>query len=282
MLLVSATGDWTRNVPKEEYPAIKRIYDLYGKGDQVEVVQIHEVHNFNQLSREAVYRFFAKHHPGLSDPKELAEHDVDVPMLQEMMVLSNRTLPSGALDLKGLFGEWRRMAQESTPEDLAFLRERLRQTLAVEIPREVMASENGQSIVLARPSKKDRVPGIWISGQGTTAIVIDGRGSSSALNEDVVKRLQSEGRPILLLDVFQTGAAKSERNRSDKAVGSDDEEDRANAAAGDPKFLTFNVTDDAARVQDIVTAIVYASQKNRKVDLYASGEAACGLLLQLR
>jgi hypothetical protein len=25
MLLVSATGDWTRNVPKEEYPAIKRI-----------------------------------------------------------------------------------------------------------------------------------------------------------------------------------------------------------------------------------------------------------------
>ena len=57
MLLVSATGDWTRNVPKEEYPAIRKIYDLYGKGDQVEVVQIDEVHNFNRLSREAVYRF---------------------------------------------------------------------------------------------------------------------------------------------------------------------------------------------------------------------------------
>ncbi len=28
MLLVSATGDWTSHVPKEEYPAIERIYDL--------------------------------------------------------------------------------------------------------------------------------------------------------------------------------------------------------------------------------------------------------------
>lgn len=33
MLLVSATGDWTRNVPRQEYPAIRRIYELYGKGD---------------------------------------------------------------------------------------------------------------------------------------------------------------------------------------------------------------------------------------------------------
>ena len=60
MLVVSATGDWTRNVPREEFPAIKKIYDLYGKGDQVEVVQIDEVHNFNQLSRQAVYSFFAR------------------------------------------------------------------------------------------------------------------------------------------------------------------------------------------------------------------------------
>ena len=79
MLLVSATGDWTHNVPREEYPAIKRIYDLYGKGDQVEVVQIDEKHNFNQPSREAVYQFFAKHHPGLSDSRELKEHDIRCP-----------------------------------------------------------------------------------------------------------------------------------------------------------------------------------------------------------
>ena len=59
MFLVSATGDWTHNVPHEEYPAIRRIYDLYGKGDQVDVVQYDLPHNFAELSREAVYRYFA-------------------------------------------------------------------------------------------------------------------------------------------------------------------------------------------------------------------------------
>ena len=60
MLLVSATGDWTHNVPKEEFPAIKRIYDLYGKGDQVEVVQIDEKHNFNQLEPRGSVSIFCQ------------------------------------------------------------------------------------------------------------------------------------------------------------------------------------------------------------------------------
>ena len=53
-----------------------------------------------------------------------------------------------------------------------------------------------------------------------------------------------------------------------------DEEAQADAAAGYPRFLTFNVSDDAARVQDIVTAIAYASRDNREVEVYASGDAA--------
>ncbi len=274
MLLVSATGDWTRNVPKEEYPAIKRIYELYGKSDQVEVVQINEVHNFNQLSREAVYRFFAKHHPGLSESKELGEHDIDVPMLQEMMALSNRALPAHALDEEGLFRTWQGMAQASRIEDRAFLRERLRQTLTVEIPQDVVVEMDGQSIVLSRASKKDRVPGIWIPGDGATAIVVDARGSAAALQTEAVSRLRREKRPILLLDVFQTGAAKARRKAEDAPSNPADDEERANAAAGDPKFLTFNVSDDAARVQDVATAIVYASRSQRGVEVFASGDAA--------
>jgi dienelactone hydrolase len=276
MLLVSATGDWTRNVPREEYPAIKRIYDLYGKSDQVEVVQVNEVHNFNQRSREAVYRFFAKHHPGLSDSRELTEHDVVVPMLQEMMALSNHALPADALDMDGLFRSWQRMAQRQTraTEDRDFLRERLRQTLAVEVPQDVAADVDGESIVLSRLSKRDRVPGIRVPGHGATAIIVDARGSAAALRTEAVSRLRREGRPILLLDVFQTGAATARRNRQDAASGPGDDEDRANATAGDPKFLTFNVSDDAARTQDIVTAIIYASKSSQEVEIYASGEAA--------
>jgi dienelactone hydrolase len=284
MLLVSATGDWTRNVPHEEYPAIKRIYDLYGKGDKVEVVQIDEQHNYNRLSREAVYRFFAMNHPGLTVSRELTEHDIEVPMVQEMSVLSNRTLPGNALDLEGIFSGWQKMAQSQNEqlEDREFLHNRLRRTLAVETPEDVIADVKGRSIVLSRPSKRDRVPGIWADGKkktGPIAIVVSPDGSSAAIESDVAKSLEREGRTVFAPDVFQTGAAKATRP-GDAAVGpvstkdSGDEEERADASAGYGKFLTFNVSIGAARVQDILTAIAYASKKNPSVELYASGDAA--------
>lgn len=284
MLLVSATGDWTHNVPKEEYPAIKRIYDLYDKGDQVEVVQIDEKHNYNQLSREAVYRFFAKQHPRLSDSRELTEHEMAIPMIQEMTVLSNRTLPANALDLDGVFALWQKLAQDQNRQmqDRTFLRSRLRQTLAVETPSDVVADIQGRSIVLSRTSKRDRVPGIWIQGKNKTAkvaIVVEENGSAAALESDLVKGLGKDGRSILLLDVFQTGAAKAPRP-GDAAVSSvakpadEDEEQRADAAAGYGKFLTFNVSVDAARVQDVVTAVAYANKNGQGVEIFASGDAA--------
>jgi hypothetical protein len=53
-----------------------------------------------------------------------------------------------------------------------------------------------------------------------------------------------------------------------------DIERQANLAAGAPKFLTFNVTDDEARVQDIVSVIAYAEHLGREVEIYARGDAA--------
>ncbi len=258
MFLVSATDDWTQNVPHQEYPAIRRIYDLYGKGDQVDVVQFDAPHNFNEESREAVYRFFAKTNPGLSDSHELTEHDIEVPMLQNMLVLSNRTLPANALDYNGVFEKWKEIArtENGTIQDRTFIRDRLRRTLAVEIPQNVSAELHGQSIVLSRPSAKDRIPGIWLNGSGKTAIVVDPNGSTAALATDTVKRLRKQHRPILLLDAFQTGSAKAPRNRES------------------PAFLTFNVSDDAARVQDVVTAIVYSSMTGSDVEVFAEGDAA--------
>ena len=285
MLLVSATGDWTHNVPHEEYPAIQKIYELYGKGDQVEVVQIDEKHNFNQASREAVYQFFAKHHPGLSDSRELKEHDIDIPMLQDLSVLSNRKLPDNALDLQGVFALWQKRAenQDLSIHDRGFQRDRLRQTLSVENPRDVIADVQGRSIVLSRAAKHDRVPGAYIQGKeksGKVAIVIDPDGSAAALSSGTAKRLEADGRTLLLPDLFQTGAAKASRP-GDAAVGTvpapagdADDEQRADAAAGYSKFLTFNLSVDAARVQDILTAIAYANGSGLGVELYATGDAA--------
>ena len=283
MLLVSDTTDWTRNMPRDEYPAIKRIYDLYGKGDQVSMVQFEAVHNFNQQSREAVYKFFAQVNPGFSDTNTLVEHNIEVPMLQQMLALSNRTLPPNALGLAGLFNEWRgnAEAQNRQAQNTLFLRDRMRQTLAVEIPDNIITMIKGESITLNFPGWKERVPGILIKGTGALAIVVDPAGSAAAMESESGKRLRQQGRAILALDVFQTGAAAAPRDRGDSqpvtpmnGMDETDVERQADVAAGGPKFLTFNVTDDAARVQDIVTAITYAQQAGLDVEIYAHGDAA--------
>jgi hypothetical protein len=203
-------------------------------------------------------------------------------MLQQLTVLSNRVLPADAIDLEGLFQIWKKLAQSQNEQtlDSQFLRERLRQTLAVEIPRDVIADVHGRSIVLSRASWRDRVPGLWIAGKGKPAIVVDPNGSSTALQTKVVKGLVRSGRPILLLDVFQTGAAKAPRpgdnaaEPASKLPADADEERVADAAAGYIKFLTFNVSVDAARVQDIVTATVFTLKSNQGVDLFARGDAS--------
>src|SRR5258708_4657571 len=69
-LLVSCTGDWTSKVPVEEWPAVKKVYDLYGAGNKTAVVQFNYQHNYNVESREVMYAFFGKWF--LNDPN--AEH----------------------------------------------------------------------------------------------------------------------------------------------------------------------------------------------------------------
>jgi dienelactone hydrolase len=70
MLLVAATGDWTVNTPRVEYPPVHSIYELYGVPDRLECVQIDAGHNYNLASREAVYGFFARYLDGHGTPTE--------------------------------------------------------------------------------------------------------------------------------------------------------------------------------------------------------------------
>jgi dienelactone hydrolase len=60
LLLVAATGDWTKNNPGEEWPAIRKVYELYGKGGSTLCTQFNYEHNNNVESREAMYAWFGR------------------------------------------------------------------------------------------------------------------------------------------------------------------------------------------------------------------------------
>ena len=82
--------------------------------------------------------------------------------------------------------------------------------------------------------------GLYIAtGSKEATLVIHPRGAEAARRTPVVQSLVDSGRSVLMIDTFQTGNAHAYRNRSSRY------------------FLTYNRSDDANRVQDILTALAF-------------------------
>jgi dienelactone hydrolase len=249
MLMVSATGDWTKNTPREEYPAVRSIYELYDRAANVETVQMDAPHNYNQASREAMYTFFD--HRILGERKDVKERSTQIEKLQDLLVWQGRALPSNALAYDQLVAQWIAAAKQQTAgtQDLEALRRRLRLALAAEWPEHVLSERKGENVLLARPGKGDRVSGIRIGNGVPSVLVVNPDGAEAAR--------KSAGTSALLLTAFQTGSSITPRDRSAEF------------------FSTFNRTDDQNRVQDILTALAYLKQEGAKdLRLVGTGKAA--------
>jgi len=215
------------------------------------VVQIDAEHNYNRQSREAMYAFFNK--VFLMRPGPVTEQDVKIEPDEKMLAWAGRALPAGAKDRAAILAWWqddaRRAVRIASPSQL---REWLTRALGAEWPAEVQAEEG----VLTRPGKGDRVPFKYFEGQGAPALYLDPNGIDSALKSQPVQGWLKAKRPVLLIDAFQTGLAREPRDRT---VG---------------QFLGYNVSDDAARVQDVLTGLSWLSaQKSGAVELDAAGVA---------
>jgi len=235
MLMVSATGDWTKNTLKEEYPAMKKLYELYDAGAQVETVQIDAPHNYNKASREAVYKFFGKQVLGDGEATKFGEKRIRVEKLQDMMVFAGRALPANALDQAGLFAQWVAAAKKQVTD-----RETLQVALGTSWPAKVEARVSGTIVELSRAGQGDLVKGTYVKGKGGAVLQVGGTA-------------KSEGRTVLTIEPFP-GTARDREARY---------------------FLTFNRSDDANRVQDIVTAVAWLRQTGEKdITVVGTGKAA--------
>ena len=258
MMMVSATGDWTKNTAREEFPAMKAIYDLYFNGEMVETTLIDAPHNYNRESREAVYRFFGKHVLGDSDSSKYEERNIRQEKLQDMMVFFGRPFPANAVTYEQLFANWISAAQAQV-RDGRNSREYLRLALHSDWPQRIEheAAAGGERIVLSRPSAGDRIPGILVPGKKEAVLVVHPDGSEAARKLPEIVEAIRAGHTVLAIDAFQTGAAVAPRDRSGRY------------------FLTFNQSDDSCRVQDIVTAIAFLKQQGHtNVLLIGKGKAA--------
>jgi hypothetical protein len=151
-----------------------------------------------------------------------------------------RNCPPGAPDYDGIFQQWRGMAREQMSQLRAGQsREALRAVLGTEWPREISSLTEGERLVISRTDRHDRVPGIWIPGRQPAALIVDPDGADAARQKPAVREMIRRRRFVYLIDAFQTGSAISRRDR------------------GGTYFLSYNQTDDANRVQDVLTALAF-------------------------
>ena len=285
-LLVSATGDWTANVPTEEYPSIESVYRLLDAESNVEWRQFDSPHNYHLDSREAVYEFFGKHILGDAEVSHFKERRSRPEQLSSLLYLWGRSLPEGALGFEELVRQ--RIAEaeaatlalsvsdaESLQRARNSFRERLELALLAEVPdpeQIVMEHGEGPDILIGRAGAGDRVPARFSNADSTTTapvLLVHSGGSDAADRSEIGHALIGRGVPVLTIDAYQTGAAVAER-------------DIAGAGrSGERYYHVFNRSDDANRVQDILTAAAFLRSQagSRPVRMVGVGRAGLWVLL---
>ncbi|HWC76250.1 MAG TPA: acetylxylan esterase, partial [Blastocatellia bacterium] len=127
LLLISATGDWTRNTLTVEYPAIKGIYKLFDAEDRVSAVQMNAPHNYNKQSREAMYSWFGRWLLKIGSEQEIKEKSFRSEALTDSLVFYGIERPVKAVNGEQLrdylIGGARERLDSLKPRDNATLKE---------------------------------------------------------------------------------------------------------------------------------------------------------------
>ncbi len=281
LLLVAATGDWTKDNPTVEFPAIQSIYRLMDAEGRVFNQQFNYGHNYNRDSREAMYSFFGRWVLGEEQASRFKERSVRVEHPAQVLLFYGRQRPQGVTEA-GLV-EQRVTASERQlaalkPADAAGLDRfravmgvALRQSVAARMPApsELLAGENSNGrLLLGRRGRGDRIPAfLWrpgkVRGSVPVILLVHPDGGEAAGKSALAAELLRRGAAVFSLDAFQTGAHSGTRDASDRF------------------FTTYNRTDDAERVQDILTALAYLKSQPgfSSVDMSGAGRAGLWVLL---
>ena len=293
LLLVSATGDWTKDTPKVEYPAIRSIYAHFNAEDKMHEVQIDADHNYNKDSREAVYAWFGKWFLGEEDATKFEEVPFEVERDEALLVFHNRELPEHALDAEELTRSRIERAEEQLaerkPTDAASLEQfreemgaALRRSLAISIPTLTYPNPIEEDNFTAQPfavGGNNQLPALFLKPKAetensSTTLIVHPQGAMNLINAEtgeptrLVSDLLGAGESVLGVDIFLTGAHSSANGKVIRDTS-------------DRYFTTYNRTDAALRVQDILTALAYLKTQAAlsTLNLVGLGEAGLWCLL---
>ena len=282
LILISNGGDWTVETPKEVFPAIQSIYRLLGVENNVTNVHFPQfIHNYNKESREAVYQFFNQHI--LNNPAPVAEPAFRVDFPHELLALHGRARPANAITgldqlVENHIRDARAMTERLQPRDAATLaaaREAFAERLTFSLlalppkPAELLSEKKQalptrEDLLIGRAGKGDRVPAVWLAPsrrnqEVAPTLVVHPKGVAGVVDSALVKTILNRGGIVMSIDAFQTGSAVAPRDTTARA------------------FTAYNQTNDANRVQDILTALEYLRSRSKAQTVNLVGLEVAGV-----
>ncbi|HYG77121.1 MAG TPA: acyl-CoA thioester hydrolase/BAAT C-terminal domain-containing protein [Planctomycetota bacterium] len=249
LLLISCTGDWTKNVPSVEFPALKKIYELYGAADKAAVAHFNYGHNYNIESREAMYAFFGKWLLKDTNKERFKEKPFELDVKAMRVWNEKNPRPTDAISETQLFENlvsyFSRQLESLWPNDaagLADFQQKMRPALqhALGIVSDDAAAEN--------------VPAVTIRSEHAVLIC----GDSADAVSDVASKLKDSHVYSLVLPNF-SDLPESEFGKF---------------------YPTYNRTNTAARAGKVANAIRHLKRMGcKKIDVAGLGTAGLPTLL---
>lgn len=271
LLMVAATGDWTRETPRVEFPAIREIYSLYGAAGNVETFQDNAGHNYNKNSREAVYRFLGKHLLGGEQWAKFTEPPFTVEPEENLRVFPKGARPEGFPSSQQVIESiqqerrdtWSRIAPKNEDERAKFADENKHLlsdiTGAVRVETNELSCERVdyeeregyvvEKWLLGRKCGGERIPAVLhrgrdVAAQAATVLLSEhGKAAFAAPRTDEadVERLRAQGQMVLMIDTFLTGEQRGTAKEMRRVVEQFQD--------------TYQMTDTDLRAQDVLTAL---------------------------
>lgn len=264
MLMVSASGDWTTRTPEVEFPFVRSIYRLYGHPERVANAHFQANHNYHQGSREAMYGFFAKWLLVRGDGDPIHEDQLPTEKVEELRVFSDTNRPDDLATAEQVVAYYTAALRErnagmapTTAEKLSKLCNAVRDGLscmiasgypsADEIRRGPAAhmdetTGGGHTETLERRGRFVQQRAFPPAGQPArgTVLCVDPDGlAGAATHGGLLQRLQGDRWQVIFVEPFGTGEARRPPSTQPAT----------------PFFTTFNRTDAAEAVYDILTAL---------------------------
>ena len=299
LFLVAATGDWTKDTPEVEFPAIRSIYKLFGAEDRVGCVRFEAPHNYNKDSREAVYSFFGRWLPEKPLPQPVKEQPVEVDDNKDLLCFPDGKLPEGALGpdeiVNRLIKDSELQLEANRPKDAAGVERfrklyepALRRALSIPSTVNAQAEERGTSnldeaavtkLVIRDGVRGAEIPALLFearrSGGSSTdpkgvVLMVHEHGKAAILNTPADKAclelLLERGYRVLAIDAFNTGEHVAPKDAPVRDYDKD-------------FFDTYNRTDVAERVYDILLALDWLQSSQLQIALVGQGKAGLWCLL---